>query len=151
VHHARLRDQKAERVRVVVRQRARWAAGRRHVARRLVGPLLRQAAARREPGLLDLAIRLVQPSRSFVALLSAVLGVVAGVTGSGLLFPWPVWAVIAAIQLLSPVAFLWREGVGWRYLIRYPLLVLLAILWLPIRLMSRVVGRRWYHTPHDRS
>ncbi len=148
VHHARLRDEKPEAVGVVVRQRARWAAGRRQVARRFAGPLLGQAVKRRSWGLADLAVRLVQPGRSFVALLSALLAALAAATGTGLLFPWGVWAAVAAMQFLLPVAFLAREGVAPRYLVRYPLLVLLAALWLPIRLLSRVVGRRWYHTPH---
>ncbi|MGH8950141.1 MAG: hypothetical protein ACRDX9_01840, partial [Acidimicrobiia bacterium] len=40
-----------------------------------------------------------------------------------------------------------RDGVEPRRLWRYPLLVILAGLWVPIRLLSSRV-RGWYHTPH---
>ena len=148
MHGTRVRDEKPESVTVAVRQRSRWAAGRRQVARRNVGALLGAALRRRSGGLADLALRLVQPGRSFVAMLSAATALAALLTGTGLLLPWPVWAAAAALQFFMPVAFLAREGVEARYLIRYPLLALLAGLWLPVRVFSWIVRGRWYHTPH---
>jgi hypothetical protein len=103
---------------------------------------------RRSAGLADLAVRLVQPGRTFLALLSAVLAVIAGVTGWSWLLPWWVWTGAAGVQFLAPIPFLARDGVPARYLVRYPLLVLIALLWLPVRIISRVTRGRWYHTPH---
>ena len=68
-------------------------------------------------------------------------------TRSRLLFPWPVWGAIAAVQLLEPIPFLARDGVPPKYLIRYPFLSLLAILWIPIRILSSI-ARGWGHTQH---
>lgn len=147
LHDVRIRDEKPTRVRVAIRQRARWAAGRRGVARRHAGRLLVDSVRRRDPGRADLALRLVQPSRSFIALLSAAAAVLAATALRGTLLPWPVWAAAAALQLGMPPAFLVRERVPWRYLLLYPLLVVLAVLWLPVRIAARLT-RRWYHTPH---
>ncbi len=147
IHDVRIRDEKPEDVGVAVRQRARWMAGKRAVARRRFGELLRAAATRRDPGLADVALRLVQPGRSFVALTTAGLTVAAAATRSRLLLPWPAWGAATAAQLLVPVAFLARDGVPARYLVRYPLVTLIAALWVPVRLASRTVDR-WYHTPH---
>ncbi len=150
VHDVRFRDEKPQDVGVAVRQRARWMAGKRDVARRRFGELMREARRRRDPGLADLAVRLVQPGRSFVALASGGLAAVSAGTGSRLLFPWPVWGAATAVQVLAPVAFLARDGVPARYLVRYPLVTLIAALWVPVRLVSRTVDR-WYHTPHGGS
>ncbi len=147
VHDVRVRDEKPEDLGVAVRQRARWMAGKRAVARRYAGELMRAAAARRDPGLADMALRLIQPGRSFVALASAGFTAASAATGSRLLLPWPVWGAATAAQLLVPVAFLARDGVPARYLARYPLVTLVAALWVPVRLLSRTVDR-WYHTPH---
>jgi hypothetical protein len=95
------------------------------------------------PASLDLAIRLVQPSRMGVAVGSASLAV-----GSALglpLLPWGMWAAVAGVQVLAPIPFLAREGVPRRYLLRYPLLTVLPLLKLPARLLRQ---RGWYHTPH---
>ncbi|MFO7299823.1 MAG: glycosyltransferase [Actinomycetes bacterium] len=142
LHDVRIGDEKPASVGVTVRQRARWMAGKRAARRRHLGTLLRSPS----PARFDMAIRLVQPGRSFVALLSAVLAVVAAIW-PGWLFPWWVWAAIAALQFVLPVPFLAREGLGWRRISRYPVLALLAALWVPIRLVSGRV-RGWYHTPH---
>ncbi len=147
VHDVRIGDEKPDDLGVAMRQRARWMAGKRAVARRHVAELLRAAATRRDPGLADVALRLVQPGRSFVALASAGLTAAGAATGSRLLLPWPVWGAATAAQLLVPVAFLARDGVPARYLVRYPLVTLIAALWVPVRLLSRTVDR-WYHTPH---
>ena len=88
-------------------------------------------------------VRLIQPSRMGVALISALLA-----TGAGLglpLLPWQLWLSVAAIQVLAPLPFLVRDGVERRFLVRYPLLVLNPLLKLPARLIRR---RGWYHTPH---
>ncbi|MFQ5523982.1 MAG: glycosyltransferase [Acidimicrobiia bacterium] len=144
LHDVRIRDEKPAGLASTVRQRARWMAGKRSVRRAYLGRLLRQGT----PAAWDMAVRLVQPGRTFVALLSGVLTVVAAVTGSSWLIGWEVWGVLTAIQVLEPIPFLARDGVEPRRLVRYPLLVLLAALWIPIRIVSsRVSG--WYHTPHE--
>ena len=64
------------------------------------------------------------------------------------LWPWWVWVLIVAVQVVAPLLFLVRDRVPGRYLWRYPLLVVFGLLWLPVRFMSARV-RGWYHTPHD--
>ncbi|MEX2322732.1 MAG: glycosyltransferase family 2 protein [Acidimicrobiia bacterium] len=148
IHDVRIGDEKPTTVGVVIRQRARWTAGRRGVARRHALPLLGAALRRSDGGLADLALRLVQPGRSFVALLSGILAVLAATVASDVLLPPGLWAAAASTQFLMPLAFLAREGVAPRYLAAYPLLLLLAALWIPVRIASRLT-RGWYHTPHQ--
>lgn len=146
LHDVRLRDEKPEGVGVAVRQRARWVAGKRAVARQQAGSLLRRAGETRSWAPVDVAIRLVQPGRSFAALVAGILAVVAGITGSNLFFPWWVWASAAAVVVTAPVAFLLRDRVPLRYVARYPLVLLVALLWIPVRLASRAVGSEWRRT-----
>ena len=54
----------------------------------------------------------------------------------------------ALIQFLEPIPFLVREGVPPRYVVRYPVLAVLAVLWAPIRVVSSFTGGGWSHTPH---
>ncbi|MDX1448390.1 MAG: glycosyltransferase, partial [Acidimicrobiia bacterium] len=138
LHYVRIRDEKPSSSAVAVRQRSRWAAGRSEVASRWVGSLLRM----RSPAAWDLALRLRQPSRMGMALVSAGLAV-----GGWLGLPLSVglWSTVAAVQFLAPIPFLARDGVPGRYLVRYPLLILLPILKIPARLIRQ---RGWYHTPH---
>ena len=146
IHDVRIRDEKPAGLASTVRQRARWMAGKRKVRRAYLGRLVRHGT----PAAFDMAVRLVQPGRSFVALLSGVLTVAAWASGSSWLFGWQVWAAVTAVQVLEPVPFLARDGVEPARLVRYPLLVLLAALWVPIRIVSaRTSG--WYHTPHEGS
>ena len=139
-HDVKVRDEKPVHSGVAVRQRARWAVGRRQVVKRHLGELLRTPT----PASLDVAMRLVQPSRMGVALASVGLAV-ASAFGAPLLSA-PFWAMMAAVQFLAPIPFLVREGVPARYLIRYPLLVLLPLLKAAARLIRQ---RGWYHTPHS--
>jgi len=143
LHDVRVRDEKPASIGVAVRQRARWMAGKREAARKHFGSLVRHGS----PASLDMALRLVQPGRSFLALVSLVMTALSAITGSRWLLPWEAWAVATAIQVLEPIPFLARDGVKPRHLIRYPLLVIVAALWIPIRLVSGRV-RGWYHTPH---
>lgn len=147
LHDVRVRDEKPADVRVAVRQRARWAAGKRAVVRRHLGALLAATFRRRSMSLLDLVIRLIQPSRTLVAALSAAAAAGAAIWNPWWLFPAPVWIAAAAVQLVLPVPFLVRDGVPARYVARYPVLAILAALWIPIRIVSRLT-RGWYHTPH---
>jgi cellulose synthase/poly-beta-1,6-N-acetylglucosamine synthase-like glycosyltransferase len=140
LHDVRIGDEKPAGAGVAIRQRSRWVAGRRHVARVYFRNLLR----RRSPASWDLALRLIQPSRMVVAMLSALLALVSALGAP--LWPWWLWAGLAAIQLLAPIPFLARDRVPGRYLARYPLLVLLPLLKLPARLVR---SRGWYHTPHE--
>lgn len=139
VHDVRVRDEKPASARVAVRQRSRWASGRSGVGRTYLGRLLRRGDA----ASLDLAIRLVQPSRMGVAVLSA--GLAAGSALGLPALPWGLWAAAAGVQVLAPLPFLAREGVPGRYLVRYPVLTVLPLLKLPARLLRQ---RGWYHTPH---
>jgi hypothetical protein len=148
LHDVRVRDEKPSTVGVAIRQRARWTAGRRGVARRHLPRLIGGAIRHREPGRADLAVRLINPGRSFIALVSAVATVLAATVLEGTLLPWPVWATATGLQLLLPLAFLARDGVPGKYLLAYPALTVLAVLWLPIRVMSRFT-RGWFHTPHE--
>jgi hypothetical protein len=79
-----------------------------------------------------------------VAVLSALLALASAVGAP--LWPWWVWAGLAAIQLLAPIPFLLRDHVPERYVVRYPLLILLPLMKLPARLLRT---RGWYHTPHE--
>lgn len=143
LHGIRVRDQKPKSIGVAVRQRARWMAGKRSTRRRHLFALLRSGRA----AAIDQGIRLVQPGRVFIALISGAL-TVASALGSPWLFPWPLWASLTTIQFLEPLPFLAKEGVPPKLLLRYPLLTVLGALWIPIRLASsRVSG--WYHTPHE--
>lgn len=147
LHHLRVYDEKPVSVGASVRQRARWMRGKRAVASASLGALWSEALRRPSLRLFDVGLRLVQPGRSFVALVSGLLAVLAAATRSRLLFPWPVWGAIAGLQFLSPLPFLARDHVAPRYLVRYPLLALLAALWFPIRIASSFV-RRWVRTEH---
>ncbi len=142
LHDLRIGDEKPVAAGVAIRQRSRWVAGRRHVARVYFGKLLR----RRRPAAWDLALRLVQPSRMGVALLSGGLAVASALGAP--LWGWWIWAAVAAVQLLAPLPFLARDRVPPRYLLRYPLLILLPLLKVPARLMR---NQGWYHTPHEGS
>lgn len=138
LHDVKVRDEKPASTAVAVRQRSRWAAGRSQVAARWVGPLLRT----RSLAGFDLALRLRQPSRMGVALLSAALAVSSLV---GLPVSAGLWGTVAGVQVLAPLPFLARDGVPARYLVRYPVLVLVPLLKIPARLLRQ---RGWYHTPH---
>jgi hypothetical protein len=113
------------------------------VARKYVTDLIRSKQA----GTSDLALRLVQPGRTFLALVSAVLALVAALWPGDYLLSWPLWVALALIQFLVPLPFLMRDGVESRYLKRYPLLTIIGLLYLPSRLLRRS-GRGGYHTPH---
>lgn len=143
LHDVKIADEKPASVAATLGQRARWMSGKRATRRAHLGRLLRSHSM----ASWDQAIRLVQPSRAFIALLSGLLTVAAAVTGSAWLYPWPVWGVATAVQVLQPIPFLARDGVPPRRLVRYPVLTILAALWIPVRFLSRNVGG-WYHTPH---
>jgi cellulose synthase/poly-beta-1,6-N-acetylglucosamine synthase-like glycosyltransferase len=146
LHENRVRDQKPARLGVALQQRARWMSGRRQTRRqnrrRLVGAAWRQ----RSWGPIDLLIRQTQPGRTFMVLVA--VGLAIGALFTDLLWPWWVWLGVAAVQVVLPMAFLVREGVPARYLVRYPLVVVFGLLWVPVRLTSARV-RGWYHTPHS--
>lgn len=144
MHDVRIADEKPSSVGVAVRQRARWAGGRSRLGRES----FRSLVGSRLPGARDLALRLIQPSRTFMALVTALLAIVAWLFPSDWLLAWPVWAVAALLQFLSPLPFLARDGVERRYLWRYPLLAVFGVLYLPVRVLGRR-NRDWYHTPHE--
>ena len=145
LHDVKVYDQKPASLGVAMRQRARWMSGKRSVARRHRLGLLARAIRTGSWAVVDLVIRQSQPGRTFMVGISVLLAVAASRTD--LLWPWWLWAGIAAVQVLAPLVFLVRDRVPGRYLWRYPLLAVFGILWLPIRLMSSWV-RGWYHTPH---
>ena len=147
LHDVRVRDEKPERTDDAIRQRARWVSGKRDVRRRYVLPLLRAAIRDRRPDLVDLAIRLINPGRSFLA-----LGLI-GFTAASVLAPaaglWSPWLLgsVTIVVISLPVAFLVIDGVPGRYIARYPYVAAIGILWLPIRVASRAVSG-WRRTPH---
>ena len=148
LHDVRIRDEKPTDTASAVRQRARWMAGKRRVSRMYLGSLWRGAVEQRSLRLFDVGLRLVQPGRSFIALVSGMFTVTSFATRSRLLLPWPAWGAITAVQLLEPIPFLARDGVPMKHLIRYPVLALLAVLWIPIRIVS-AIARGWGHTTHS--
>jgi cellulose synthase/poly-beta-1,6-N-acetylglucosamine synthase-like glycosyltransferase len=146
LHDLRIHDEKPQGVGAAVRQRARWVAGKRRVARSNLGALVRAAGRQRSWAPLDVALRLFHPGRSFLALVAGLLAVVAAVADGDALFPWQLWAMLAAVTVVAPILFLLRDRVPRRYVARYPLVVLIAMLWLPIRVASRFTSR-WRRTP----
>jgi cellulose synthase/poly-beta-1,6-N-acetylglucosamine synthase-like glycosyltransferase len=147
LHDVRVSDEKPASAATVVRQRARWAAGNRAVARRHFGALLGRGVRMGRWRHIDQALRLVQPSRSFVAVISVALAVGAAVSGSDWLLPAVTWMTAALLQFFVPVPFLIRERVPLKWVVRYPVLAGLAVLWLPVQIVSRRVGG-WVRTPH---
>lgn len=147
LHDVRVRDEKPTGAADSITQRARWARGKREVQRSYGGKLVRAAMKQRQPALLDLVYRLYHPGRSFMALLIAVLAVVAGWAPSLGLWPWWVLAGVGLVVVLVPLVFLTLDRVPGRYLLRYPYVTLIAILWLPIRIASRLL-KRWTPTRH---
>ncbi len=148
VHDVRVADEKPATLTAAIGQRARWAAGKRAAARRHFFTLVRESLRRRSLGLLDLALRLVQPGRTFIALVSGIVTLVAAIGTPDWLLPAPWWIAATAVQVLLPIPFLIRDGVPARFVVRYPALLILAALAIPIRVASRL-RRGWYHTPHD--
>ncbi len=151
LHDVKIRDEKPTDLSTTVRQRSRWMSGKREIARRHLRSLWGAAVRERSPRLFDQGLRLIQPGRSFVALLSGMLGVASVATRSSLLFSPRVWIAATLVQFCQPIPFLLRDGVPARYVVRYPLLAVLAALWVPIRLVSSRVGSDWFHTPHGGS
>ncbi len=150
IHDTRIFDEKPTALTSAVRQRARWSRGRRGVAReyawRLVGTALREGSW----SYVDLVIRMVQPSRSFLVLVMAVLAVASAVAPHWWLVPWLVWLPVLVVQVVLPMVFLAREGIAAKYIWRYPLLAIWALMWIPVQVLGRF-QRGWYHTPHSGS
>ncbi len=147
LHRTHVRDEKPDRTDTAVTQRARWAKGKSIVRRTYGTTLLRRAVVDRQPALFDLAMRLYNPGRSFLALVLVVLTVLAiAFPSSGL---WPAWVLggMAMVVIGLPLVFLVIDRVPGRYLVRYPYVVVIALLWLPIRIAARFVGG-WRRTPH---
>ncbi len=109
--------------------------------------LMRAGVTQKQPGLLDLAFRLYNPGRSAIALVVATLAVLAGAFPDFGLWPWWLLGAIAAIVVLLPVVFLIVERVPARYIVRYPYVALIAMLWFPIRIASRILPT-WKRTTH---
>lgn len=147
LHDVRIRDEKPTGAASSVSQRARWVRGKRAVQRTYGRTLVAASIRRREPALLDLAYRLFNPGRSFIALMIAALALIAAVFPALGLWPWWVLASVALVVVLLPVVFLAADGVAGRYLVRYPYVTLIAILWLPIRIASRLLPD-WRRTEH---
>ncbi len=145
-HHVKILDEKPVSTGVTVRQRARWKAGRREVRSRYLKRLLKAFLRRRSMALFDQIMRLLNPGRSLVALTCGLI-TVGAVMAPARFLPWQLWAAVTLAQVLAPIPFLIRDRIPARYLIRFPILVLLPILAVPIGIVSRR-RRGWYHTPH---
>lgn len=139
-------DEKPVDLWVAIRQRARWAAGKVQQRKTAIALLLKGLEIR-SAGAFDLAIRTLQPSRTLMVGFSGLLALAAALWPGKYLLPWPVWLAAVAVQFLAPIPFLVREGVPAKYLWRYPLLAVFALLWLPVRVVARR-ATGWYHTPH---
>jgi GT2 family glycosyltransferase len=104
-------------------QRSRWEGGRVALARRLAAPLLRRALRERSPLLLDLAIDLLVPPLSYLAL-ACLVGLGASLAGAALGLATSASAALwgaAALALAIHVARGLREsGIGWRGLADLP-------------------------------
>lgn len=144
LHDVRIADEKPRELGVAVRQRARWMAGKRNTRRRHLRSLL----SRPTPANVDMAIRLIQPGRSFLALVSAVVAAVAWMAQPDWLLDRRLWLAATVVQVAQPIPYLLRDGLGARQVARYPLLALIAALWIPVRLMSTLTSG-WFHTPHQ--
>ena len=147
LHDVRVFDEKPTDTRSTITQRSRWVRGKRDAQREYGWPLIRSGFTDRQPALLDLAYRLYNPGRSFIALVVAVLAVLAGVFPQWGLWPWQFLAGVAALVVLLPIAFLVVDRVPTRYIVRYPFVSLIALLWLPIRVGSRFL-KGWNPTDH---
>ncbi len=148
LHDVRVSDEKPETLGVVVRQRTRWAGGKREVGRSVTRSLLGRWVKESSMACFDLAVRINQPGRATVAALSGLLTVIAAIWPSRYLLPWWVWAVATIIQVGAPIVFLRLDEVPGRYLWRYPYLVVFAAMSPVAKLLSRR-STGWYHTPHQ--
>jgi cellulose synthase/poly-beta-1,6-N-acetylglucosamine synthase-like glycosyltransferase len=147
LHDVRVRDEKPERTDDAITQRARWVRGKREVRRQYAGTLIRTAIREHRPDLADLAMRLLNPGRSFLALgLVGLTAASVAVPAAGLWSPWLLGS-ISVVVISLPVAFLVIDGVPGRYIARYPYVAAIGILWLPIRVTSRLISG-WRRTPH---
>ena len=148
LHHARVYDEKPTDARSTITQRARWVRGKRDVQRAFGATLIKEAITTRQGALFDLAFRLYNPGRSFIALSIGGLAVVSAVFPGVGLWPWWVLGSIAGAAVLLPMVFLVVEGVPVRYIVRYPFVTVIAVMWLPIRVASRLVTG-WQRTRHE--
>ncbi len=94
-------------------QRRRWELGRLALARRLALPLLRDAARTRSAMLLDLALDLLVPPLSFVALYLTA-GLALSALASGLRGAFFLWLTSAALVGVSVVRGWVLSGIGLR-------------------------------------
>ncbi len=147
LHTARVYDEKPTEMAATVKQRSRWVRGRRDAQRRYGWKLIRTGITTRQPALLDLAYRLYHPGRSFIALVIGILAVLAAVFPTWGLWPWWFLTGVVALVVLLPILFLIVDRVPARYIIKYPYVTLIAILWLPIRIGSRLF-KGWNPTQH---
>jgi cellulose synthase/poly-beta-1,6-N-acetylglucosamine synthase-like glycosyltransferase len=146
LHDVRVFDEKPTNASSTITQRSRWVRGKRDAQRMYGWSLVRSGFSDVQPALLDLAYRLYNPGRSFIALVIAVLAVLAGVFPQWGLWPWWFLAGVAVLVVLLPIVFLIIDGVPARYIVRYPFVTLIAVLWLPIRIGSGFL-KGW--TPRD--
>jgi cellulose synthase/poly-beta-1,6-N-acetylglucosamine synthase-like glycosyltransferase len=148
IHHVRVYDEKPTDTKSTIAQRARWVRGKRDVQRAYGATLVKRALTRREPALLDLAFRLYNPGRSFIALSIGGLTLVSAALPALGLWPWQVLGAVTGVVVLLPTVFLAVEGVPVRYIVRYPFITVLAVMWVPIRVASRLVAG-WQRTQHE--
>ena len=147
LHGVRVYDEKPTDATSTVTQRARWVRGKRDLQRRYGWMLVHTAITQRQPALFDLAFRLYNPGRSFMALVIAILAVLSVTFPVLGLWPWWLLGGIAATIVLLPMGFLAVDRVPRRYIVRYPYVVLIALLWTPIRIGSRFLTS-WKRTAH---
>lgn len=147
LHRVRVIDENPTSLEVLVRQRSRWAKGR-SVGRRESLRALTASGGIWSPSRVNRVLRLVLPGRMISAAFLAIVMVLAFIWPGILAFsPWYIVVLLGVVFVMS-VAALVVEGAGWSRILKAPLVALLALTWVP----ERLVGRRnsdWYHTPHD--
>jgi 1,2-diacylglycerol 3-beta-glucosyltransferase len=98
-------------------QRRRWEEGRRALRAQYLGPLLRQALARRDRVALDLALELLVPPLATVAVAVAcglaLSLAIAGARGGAAWSPWA-WGACAAALVAYVARGWWISGTGLR-------------------------------------
>lgn len=147
LHDVRVYDEKPTDAKATVQQRSRWVRGKRAVQRTHGWSLVRAGFTQRQPALLDLAFRLYNPGRSFIVLVIGLLALLSWMFPEAGLWPWWLLGGVAATAALAPMLYLAIDRVPWRYIVRYPYVVLIALLWLPIRIGSRLLPT-WNRTDH---
>lgn len=153
VPEAEVRGEMASRERSSRSQRRRWERGRRDLAKRHAPRLLREAIARRDPVLLDLALDLVVPPLATLSLITAggALASIAWRAAGGAAWPMIPW-IASAIAIVVYVLRGWAiSGAGARGLFDLFVLAPAYVAWKLSLAVRRDEHRRdaWVRTERE--